>query len=47
MANSVLTEQSAEFSSFTIITTRIRFEHKQDKRIAVSQISNGYLDSRI
>jgi hypothetical protein len=42
--NSVLTAQSAQFSSFTVFTTRIRLELKQVQCIAVSQLSNGYLN---
>jgi hypothetical protein len=29
--NSVLAAQSAQFSSFSILKTRIRFEHKHEK----------------
>jgi hypothetical protein len=47
MVNSVRTVQSTQFSSFSVLTVIIRLEHKQDKRRAISQLSNGYLNSLI
>jgi hypothetical protein len=45
--NSVRTVQSTQFFSFLVLTARIRLDHKHDKHKAVSQLSNGYLNSLI
>jgi hypothetical protein len=45
--NSVLTVQSIPFSSFSVLTARIRLDHKQEKHRGVSFLSNSYLNSLI
>jgi hypothetical protein len=45
--NSVLTAQSTQIFSFTILTYRIRFYHKHDKHREVSHLFNGYLHSLV
>jgi hypothetical protein len=47
MVNSVWAVQSTQFSNFSILTARIRLDHKQDKCRAFSQLSNSYLNSLI
>jgi hypothetical protein len=47
LVHSVRTVQSTQFLSFRILTDRIGSEHKQNNRIKVSLISNGYLHSLI
>jgi hypothetical protein len=47
MVNSVRTIQSAQLSSFSVLTARCRSYPKQDKRREVSLLSNGYIHSQI